>query len=243
MLRKLLKYDLRANMKIYCFLWPCIVIAAILQRLLLPADLPDELHSFLIPLITMLLMFSIFGAVIGAMVVCISRFYKGLLKEEGYLMFTLPVHAWQLILSKLLVSMMTIIVTGLLSFVSVIFFADGLTDGYSIPALLMTVGEIVVDSKPSALIFLIVLTVLYQALAVLLIYLACAIGHLAKKHRIVASVGAWFGLNYGYQFAVILFGVVLGHSSPWFITLTVAALVALSFYFTHRILQKRLNLE
>ena len=37
-------------------------------------------------------------------VVTIQRFYKGLLGQEGYLMFTLPVKNWQLVFSKALVS-------------------------------------------------------------------------------------------------------------------------------------------
>lgn len=34
------------------------------------------------------------------MIVIIQRFYKGLLCDEGYLMFTLPVKPWQLIATK-----------------------------------------------------------------------------------------------------------------------------------------------
>ena len=39
MLRKLLKYDLRANMKLYLFIWPAMLLLAGLQRLLLEAGL------------------------------------------------------------------------------------------------------------------------------------------------------------------------------------------------------------
>ena len=37
-LSKLLKYDLRANLKIYLLVWPCIIAFALLSRLALAAD-------------------------------------------------------------------------------------------------------------------------------------------------------------------------------------------------------------
>ena len=37
-LSKLLKYDLRANLKIYLLVWPCIIAFALLGRLALAAD-------------------------------------------------------------------------------------------------------------------------------------------------------------------------------------------------------------
>lgn len=243
MLRKLMKYELRANMKIYCFLWPGIVIAILLQRLLLPTGFPGELRSFLSPLVSMLLIFSIFGSIIAAMVICINRFYKGLLQEEGYLMFTLPVHAWQLILSKLLVAMMTIIVTGLLSFGSMLLFINGVLENLSIHDLFSELGEITGRAPVDELILGIICLILAQALSILLIYLACAIGHLAKKHRVVASIAAYFGVSYGLQFLKELLQQTEIHDSLWMVTLGLCAITALCFYLTHLILQKRLNLE
>ena len=243
MLRKLLKYDLRANMKIYCFLWPCIVVAMILQGFLIPADIPESLQSVLVPLVLILLIFSIFGAVITSMVVCINRFYKGLLSEEGYLMFTLPVHPWQLVLSKLLVSMMTLLVTALLSLGSVVVLMGSILSELDLDELTYALEAIWGQISPEQPVLLIVNLLLSQALSILVIYLACAIGHLAKKRRVLFSVLAYFGVNYGLQFLTGILAQMGFYGSPWITTLSNAASVALCFYFTQLILKKRLNLE
>ncbi len=246
MLKKLLKYDLRANMKIYCFLWPCMVIAAILQRFLIPESTPDKLYAIVYPLLQTLMMFSLSGSVIVSMVVCVSRFYKGLLKEEGYLMFTLPVHPWQLVLSKLLVSLLTLIITGILSIFSIICMYGEFDVLKDIWTALMSLDDLITKSVAVNLIYIITLAILYQALTILQIYLACAIGHLAKKHRVVTSIAVWFGLSYGQRFLLIL-GVAIGFIAEqfawWLFYGGVAGIVALFFFLTQLILKKRLNLE
>ena len=46
----------------------------------------------------------IVGMMIMTLILVIRRFWNGLLKEEGYLAFTLPVEVWQLIVSKVIVA-------------------------------------------------------------------------------------------------------------------------------------------
>ena len=42
-LSKLLKYDLRANLKIFLFIWPAILVFGLLERVALMAELPSEI--------------------------------------------------------------------------------------------------------------------------------------------------------------------------------------------------------
>ncbi len=246
MLRKLLKYDLRANMKIYCFLWPCIIIAAILHRYLIPTTLPEKISDIVYPLLQTVMMFAIFGSVIAAMVICVSRFYKGLLKEEGYLMFTLPVRPWQLILSKLLVSLLTILLTGIVSIVGAALLWGSFEDMIDFGAVLFSPDGFITGNGVVDGIYIVTLLILYQALAVLQIYLACAIGHLVKKHRVITAIAVWFGLSYGQRFLLILWAVftIFAEQVTWWLLYgSVAGLVALFFFLTQLILKKRLNLE
>ena len=53
--------------------------------------------------------FLFFGIMVVSLVVVIQRFYKSLLGDEGYLMFTLPVETWKLVMSKLLVAIFWIL--------------------------------------------------------------------------------------------------------------------------------------
>ncbi len=109
MLRKLLKYDLRANMKLYLFIWPAMLLLAGLQRLLLELPVTGFLGHFLMSLLTGLMVLALIAMAVLCFVICVIRFYSGLLRREGYLMFTLPVKPWQLLVSKLVAAMVTII--------------------------------------------------------------------------------------------------------------------------------------
>ena len=109
MLSKLLKYDLRANIKIFLFIWPAMLAVAGLQRLLLGLEVDSFLGKFLVALLTVLMLFSMAAVVVLCFIICVIRFYSGLLRREGYLMFTLPVKPWQLLVSKLVAAMLTII--------------------------------------------------------------------------------------------------------------------------------------
>ena len=118
-LSKLLKYDLRANLKIFLFIWPAILVFGLLERVALMAELPSKISAIFVNLTTVLFVLAVIAACVFALVISVIRFYSGLLRDEGYLMFTLPVRPWQLVLSKLLTAFLTLIVTGLVSFVSV----------------------------------------------------------------------------------------------------------------------------
>ena len=119
MLSKLLKYDLRANLKIFLFIWPAILVFGLLERVALMAELPVKISANFVNLTTVLFVLAVIAACVFALVISVIRFYSGLLRDEGYLMFTLPVRPWQLVLSKLLTALLTLVVTGLVSFVSV----------------------------------------------------------------------------------------------------------------------------
>lgn len=46
-LSKLLKYDLRANLKIFLFIWPAILVFGLLERVALMAELPSKISAIL----------------------------------------------------------------------------------------------------------------------------------------------------------------------------------------------------
>ena len=60
------------------------------------------------------------GLMVITFVVCIIRFYKSLLGDEGYLMFTLPVETWKHIFNKLLIAMMWSVASGLFAILSIL---------------------------------------------------------------------------------------------------------------------------
>ena len=61
---------------------------------------------------------AVFGGSILAFVLMIYRFYKNLMTDEGYLMFTLPVTTGQLIWSKMIVSAVWLLATAAMDVLS-----------------------------------------------------------------------------------------------------------------------------
>lgn len=122
MLGKLIKYDLLADYKKYSAVYIAMVATSILLLLF------DKMTSWISNNNFIKLMAAVFAALFfviatisGVMLVVFStiRFYKNIVRDEGYLMHTLPVPTWQLIASKFISVYIwffaTLIVTGICS--------------------------------------------------------------------------------------------------------------------------------
>ena len=103
---KLLKYDLKAMGRILIPFWILAFVIGVLWM--------RENQKYMYEFRPNLTLEQIFGAmfvllimavIILNLVIIIQYFWKGLLKEEGYLMFTLPVSVRSLILSKVISAM------------------------------------------------------------------------------------------------------------------------------------------
>lgn len=121
MLGKLLKYDFRSMWKQFSVIWPAALILAFLNRFtMFGMDNPGgSAFGEWMGVISM----GLFGGVCFTMVILsavfvLTRFYKGLLGDEGYLMHTLPVRSWQLVLSKLICALATTVVNGIVGILS-----------------------------------------------------------------------------------------------------------------------------
>ncbi len=111
MLGKLIKYDLKALVKILGPLWGVLLVMGLIFGMGM---------SDLSPIGNGMMVFSlvvIFAVIVGifviSVIIIIQRFWKGLLKEEGYLMFTLPVTTRSLILAKAISAMLVSLGTAL----------------------------------------------------------------------------------------------------------------------------------
>lgn len=106
MLGKLLKQDFRATARIMLPLYAAVPVLGLFTNLI--TRLCENQNGFLIRTIGALVSFvfslSLIAAVVTTVVLMILRFYRNLMTDEGYLMFTLPVSTTELIFSKLIVS-------------------------------------------------------------------------------------------------------------------------------------------
>ncbi len=200
MLGKLLKYEIKSTARIFLPLYPVILVLALLNKILFVAV--DSNISFLqIPtaISVVIYAFMVVAVFVITFIVTIQRFYKNLVGEEGYLMFTLPVKESSLIFSKLIVATMWYIGSILITFISIFIMLPSYDFIKQMPQVLELVNQqfMVAVGMDLGLFFAEILVTLFIGIIVgaLMIYAAIAIGHLANRNRILCSFGAFLGLS------------------------------------------------
>lgn len=197
----LIKFEIRSCIRLLSALWAALIVASLCLGI--EGKIADKMFqedsSVLINILGTVLPI-IYGLTFAAMVVAViilivTRFYKGLLGEEGYLMHTLPVKEWQLIASKGISALIMVVATGIVIMISILF-SCGLA-GLDLPGMFQAIADDIGNDKiliPIGLEFIVVgiaaiLAEIYQ------IYAALSIGQLSGKHRILASIGAYIGID------------------------------------------------
>lgn len=213
MLGKLLKYEIRATSRIYLPLLGVLLALAGSNKLFLWISEHSDASwaRYVSAALTVAFVLTMVALAIVALVVTIQRFYRNLLGDEGYLMFTLPVSADQLILSKLITSVMWLIITGLTAFSSIVFLVLKGHDWNELLQLIPQLNEQLWNrmgihgwNVVVAFLLVLVVSVFYE---ILLYYAAISLGHLSNKHRFLYSVCAFIGLNIAIQLITTTLGV------------------------------------
>ena len=115
MLKQLLKYEFKATGRTYGGLYLALVALAVLSGFSLRSSSKDDFASLLL---FAYMVVAVAVAVVSVMTI-VTRFTRNLLGREGYLMHTLPVTESQLILSKLISSVVWMLcssIVGIFSF-------------------------------------------------------------------------------------------------------------------------------
>jgi hypothetical protein len=204
---------------------------------------------------------SILATLAVTFVIMILRFYKNLMADEGYLMFTLPVKPTQLINAKLIVSLFWNIVSIIVVGASLlIIFATSERMGvlreylnFSLISLKANFGNqyILLIAEFLLMIFI---SLIQQ---ILLIYVSIAIGNLFGGHKVLGSFASYIAISTIMQIAVTLILVIwafLAGSSfealeaiPQMVfpfSIIISIIFNASFYFiTNYIFNRKLNLE
>lgn len=209
MLRKLLKHEFRATGRIMLPMYLVLLVTALGSNLagrkLLAG--PHGLLSTLGVLIVMAFGFAICGVLLMSFVLMIQRFYKNLLQDEGYLMFTLPASIHQHIWSKLIVSSVWFAATVLAVVAAslIVAFQGGflreLLDflRYFFEGL----QKLKISEALNGTVYLAEFAVLmFLALAAfsLQFYAALAAGHSRASHKMLWSVALFFVFQFTVQF-------------------------------------------
>lgn len=118
MLGKLMKYEFKATGRIFLPMFGALLIISIVNRLFV--HLNFQVPSIIGTAVSVIMIIAI---CVITLILTLQRFYKNLLGNEGYLMFTLPVKTNNLIFSKLLVSTVWFIASGLVVILAILIMA------------------------------------------------------------------------------------------------------------------------
>lgn len=262
MLGKLFKYDLK---ELGAFYLPVYLIYAgitaafmILMALSMNSSLQDNaVFNLLFGIITFVFVLAVIAFILFSGLIVVYYFYRKFVSEEAYLTMTLPVKPWQHIVSKLLSSAVWRLLTWILFGLSVFLILlvtgvlEELQQGVTFNFVFRTVWselryELGFDGGTM------VLCVIYGVMTLLtspLIYFASiAIGQMAKKHKVLMSVGAFVVINIVISFLTANISILQLQDSSAFSFLILAiveCIITAVIYFgiTVYFLGKELNLE
>ena len=219
MLGKLLKHEFRATGRTMLPVYGAVVLLAVLANVSI--RVMDHSVHFLLTvfcgLIVTAFVIGIIAAAIMTLVMMVKRFYSNFLKDEGYLMHTLPVSVHELVWSKMIVSIVwfaaTFVVIWLVILLTVMFqtgtnlaqlFA-GFPSWAEIRAAIEQVGLRMGDLWMIGLEAL--LGVIVSALFTCLhFYAAMSLGHMFSKDKILLSIVFFVGISIVLSMATTGYG-------------------------------------
>lgn len=208
MLKQLLKYEFKATKRLYFGLYLALALLSVVLGVT-SRQKHALAHSTSFQNLEVILMIVYVSVILAIAVLCfvntIQRFYQNLLGQEGYLMHTLPVNENQLILSKLLTSMVWVLCSGLVGIVCITVMVS--IGGVIEPETFGTVdwngwkqlwGMLYGELGPEfwlVTFWTILINLARLASLILCVYAACMIAHQFPKHVMVAGILVFIGLN------------------------------------------------
>ena len=215
MLRKLLKYDFASVFK----LWWIAALSSFGLSLLAGGcinvlNVGRNLPTVVDTSAAILLVLSVIGIVafvLVSLVLVYVRFYKNLYTDEGYLTFTLPVKISEILNSKIILSLVTLAVSGFITCFDIFtMFAIGLPDQIfdidNYEFLIEAFGELVKHVGwylPVYIIEGIILGILGVLFTQLLLFACITFASLiTKKSRVITAIAIYYGVNCVLSFVV-----------------------------------------
>lgn len=234
MLRKLIKYEWIASIRSMLPIYTALLVVAVINMFawgnFFTADyeasvetglslfLADNIAAFLQVVLIFIYIALMVGLFVVTLMVILRRFWNGLLKDEGYLMFTLPVKAWQLALSKAVVAFLISMISLFVAIfaIAIIGGANGMEFlnmmFIDFPALMIKVIALGFQEDAALTthaIFYGIELILFCIISAIStfygFYLAMSLGQMHRSHRVAFSVVWYLVLNVVESFLVYFF--------------------------------------
>jgi uncharacterized membrane protein YhaH (DUF805 family) len=120
MLGKLIKHEFKSTSRTFLALYAIVLIITVILKGVVEVQYIFNVDNIIMTMLTAVTILAfivgIIAVILGSFVLVIKRFYDNLLKDEGYLSFTLPVSIGQHIASKSIVGYIWMILSGVVVF-------------------------------------------------------------------------------------------------------------------------------
>ncbi|MFI3176632.1 MAG: hypothetical protein R3Y67_03955 [Eubacteriales bacterium] len=220
MLGKLLKYDFQMFFRtcgpLYAVGVAVAILNGIMMRIYSSSQYVNENFIFeqFVQFLAVGCMWIIAAIIPVAIILIISRIYKGVFGKEGYLTNTLPVSHHAILVEKIILGTITTILTAVVYVISLVLFLliGNMSElNQSILNLLELLRSVMGGSQVILwILYYLVLGIILTISGWLTVYLSIAIGHLAKN-RLIASIATYYGIQYvlikPITFAIDLFSM------------------------------------
>lgn len=268
MLGKLIKNEFKATVRNFVPIYLLMIVVSIFMKILMEIEsnaggaLAD---SNIIAILSMLsittFVIAIIAVILGTVVIIIKRFYDNMLKDEGYLTFTLPVSTGQHIVSKAFTSYVWIICSGAVIIASILILLIGegeffVEAGKVITELFRAVNAYGLWEYVIEFVILIILGIYVN---IMLGYTCLSVGQNFNKHRVAGAFITYIAIYMITQifnsiFMVFLLGANMDSNmatiestffQPYMIYILGLAIVEAVVFtiITYFMLDRKLNLE
>ncbi len=212
MLKTLFKHEMKASSRLLLPLYLVLIVLTIMDRIVLSLDIFSGALAIIPGFVTFAYILALVAIVVVSFVIIVLRFYKNLMSDEGYLMFTLPVKTHELINSKLIASIIWTIA-------SIVAIVASLFAVFATPKridLLLEAIEKAVEGFNDyfgalgvlIIIEIIIMTVLSLINNALQIYASIALGQLFNGHKVLGSFAAYIGISTVMQVVVTVIMII-----------------------------------
>ncbi|MCL2200400.1 MAG: hypothetical protein FWB75_00410 [Oscillospiraceae bacterium] len=207
MLGKLMKYEFMALGRIFLPLFAALIIMSLVSSLFgyLQLTIPTGLGIFVAVVL-------IIGIAVISFIITIQRFWTNLLSNEGYLTMTLPASVDSIILSKLFVSAILFIVSGIVVMGSILIMGGAWMGFGSILDMFIRAFENAPFNSYQMVIFLLqsLASVILGSFSFILLMYACmSLSMLVNKNRWLMAFGSYIAITTILQVVAVLIATII----------------------------------
>lgn len=199
MLGKLFNAEWKATSRWLIPLHLILLVVTAMGKLLLTTGLMENEAFFILSILAMTFyVLLIMATSFVTMIFLVIRFYKSLFSNEGYLTFTLPVTANQLLISKIGVSLLWYIIDSITLILSIFVLVINEKTWNSfidyLPTFHNGLEEVIGFSGIGGILFLILYIVVYILSIILMFDVSICIGQLMSKHKVLGAILSYIGI-------------------------------------------------